>query len=241
MIEERFIKLKEDGTLEFVKMITEPRNINQAIIDRLGGKQIRYLKRAFTVGERQCGLVLSLNECHVFAFMESITINTAYKLWPDKLLRPVFLGSRETSLEHPIIPAVWPIPLSMKLIFAAKVENFNSDTPKATTCYLMAVDTQKRFWRLPLPNLYDDLKMCMGQFDGVAHNAQQCFSLALSQMDQAQWNADLLDIDREAGSQHMFRFNPTETGVDPVPFEGDWTIHCKKVSTAITELIGGAL
>lgn len=108
----------------------------------------------------------------------------------------------------------WPVPKDMKLFFVAR---WGTDIREGTInaqfplCYLVAKSEAKKTYLLPLPNLYEDGRVCMGepQRDWIKANIFDTFTKALEIFHVAPWNADLMSSnDRWVASKLMFRFSP---------------------------------
>jgi hypothetical protein len=101
--------------------------------------------------------------------------------------------------------------------------------------WLFACDQEQRGYRLPLPNLHDDCRICTGAFDGDQATALECVQASLAQFHRSKWNADLLRAGETA--QKFFRFQPTADTFTTLPIQGEWTQHCEKVATALYERV----
>ena len=96
--------------------------------------------------------------------------------------------------------------------------------------WLFACDADKRGYRLPLPNLHDDCRICTGAFDDLG-NGRRCVTASLEQFRKSKWNADLMRTSEQ--SQKFFRFQPTKETFETLPIQADdWTTLCDKVGHA---------
>ena len=95
--------------------------------------------------------------------------------------------------------------------------------------YLYAFDERKAAYRLPLGNLYENCRLCMGEYDSSCSTAVGSLILALKQFRAAPWNSDLFS-DEEL-IPRFFHFKPLEKGFMTLPILEDWTVNCNKVST----------
>lgn len=102
--------------------------------------------------------------------------------------------------------------------------------------YLFACDTRNRAYRLPLPNLFDDCKVCTGEFAHTHPSGATAVAASVEQFRASQWNSDLMPAVERA--QQCFRFQPTHESFATLPVAvPDWTTLCDKVSTAVSERI----
>jgi hypothetical protein len=88
-------------------------------------------------------------------------------------------------------------------------------------------------FRLPLPNIYGDGRVCMGREwsyrsqTGLGEAGSEPLARAVNRFWSSGWNADLLDS--ISSSHAMFRFTP-EGAQQPVP--DNWRSHCSIISHA---------
>ena len=142
---------------------------------------------------------------------------------------PMFASG--TDLEMPL---VWKVPVNVKVIFAVLTKEAD-DLVSVEGNWLFACDQDKRGFRLPLPNLHDDCRICTGAFDGDQETAFECVKASLDQFAVSKWNSDLMRTIEQ--SQKFFRFLPTKDTFEPLPVQGEWTALCNKVSTALFERV----
>lgn len=96
--------------------------------------------------------------------------------------------------------------------------------------YLYAFDERHAAYRLPFGNIYENCRMCMGDYDSTSSTAAECVQKALTQFKRATWNADLFN--NEELIQRFVRFKPLESGFKTLPILDDWTEVCAKVGTS---------
>jgi hypothetical protein len=146
------------------------------------------------------------------------------------VLVPAFTSN--TDLEMPL---VWRAPKEVRLAFVVRTQS-----AEGSVCidgnWLFALDAANRGYRLPLPNLHDDCRICTGSFENHYATGGQCVAASLEQFRKSQWNADLMRSVEQA--QKFFRFQPTNQTFETLPILAeDWTALCNKVSTAILERV----
>jgi hypothetical protein len=243
--ERKFIRIHEDGSSELVRELSSQREIPEAIIRRFGAEVVRYMHRVFPMAGGEAHMIMTDKERYAVRRLESLTLLCHYELEADSLLHPVFLKATQPAAAGKILMApVWKAPDTMRLFFAARIYNWTESPEPVKTwhdhgCYLIAYDGNKRAYRLPLSNLYDDFAVCMGVFDGRGDTAQSAFGAACKQFDASDWNSDLSG-GREAQARKLFKFDPANNNAQ-VDHSGRWTDYCDKNSTPISMLIGGLL
>jgi hypothetical protein len=100
--------------------------------------------------------------------------------------------------------------------------------------WLFAFSQSNRGYRLPLPNLHDDCRICTGSFPDHYPTGAEAVLASLEQFRKSKWNADLMRTAEE--SQKFFRFQATNETFATLPIEAaDWTSLCEKVSTDLME------
>ena len=241
--ERNYLSLNEDGTLEHVYESRSPRSLSDDLLAKISNKVVRCQHNVFRLDDISCGLITTENELYAFRFLKELKLNSLFEVGADKLLRPVFMNQVDQRMhaeKYPRFTASWRVPDSMRLMFAAKVfvESIRAPyTSSSHACYLIAWCNDRKAFRLPLPNLFDNCDVCTGNFDGTGTCIQSAFAAACTQMEKAEWNSDLLDAAWERGSDTMFRFKPEADGMASVAFEGNWKELCPKVATATTEIL----
>ena len=125
-----------------------------------------------------------------------------------------------------VLELFWTPPSSMRLEMLIPVEaqgaQFVCREP-----YLLAFD-EKCAWRLPLANLYEDGKLCMGSYHSRSGTQLGCIKLALNQLKSGQWSADLADRTVLEHTRALFRFKANNSGFDQVSV-ANWQKYCNKV------------
>lgn len=131
----------------------------------------------------------------------------------------------------------WNTPNDMSLFFVSSWPTGDGTINELfPTCYLVAKGMDRRTYLLPLPNLFEDGRVCMGtvQRDWVKSNIFDTFKKALEIFDAAPWNADLMVDIRWQNSKKLFRFSPE--GVQEAP-ESAWTTLSKMTNNTNYQFI----
>ncbi|MCR6656611.1 MAG: hypothetical protein NVV63_12555 [Opitutus sp.] len=98
------------------------------------------------------------------------------------------------------------------------------------TCYIVATHHEAGLWRLPLPNTYEDGRLCMGpafedwlrktvRYEIPLWSDMALHRKAMEAASESTWNADLMGNINLVSTQQIFRF---DADGDQVRFEGDW-------------------
>lgn len=137
-----------------------------------------------------------------------------------------------------ILPITWTPPATMQLRIL--IESFiNPEVPSQTVClnrmYLLCFDENKRFWKTPLPNVYNDCRICHGR-DAVPRfeTHQECIGWCVDKFNRSEWNADLLE--RPEMLRAMFRFRAEGKSFVQQPVPDNWQSLCQKVAVELFNL-----
>ncbi len=241
MENQSYVRLNPDGTSFIVRELYEQRDITQCILNQIASERSLLIKDAFKIADWNINLVIKNEGMHAICRLPSLNLTAHYTTNSEKILVPVFMKENdERAANHVLIPAVWDIPDGMRLMFSAAVADWNTDDLPQTfpnqCCHLVAFNSSGQAWQLPLPNLFDDCSVCMGQFNGRGPTIQDAVGLALGQLHKSSWNSDLVE-GKVPQSQSLFRFKMTDKAVECVPLADGvkWESFCKKVSTPITD------
>lgn len=123
----------------------------------------------------------------------------------------------------------------MRIRFVAEVATNGPNGFYVRDHYLYAFDPRGAAYKLPLGNLYENCRLCMGDYDNTSGSAAGAVILALKQFRSAPWNSDLFSD--EDVVMRFFRFKPLEKGFQTLPIIEDWTRDCSKVGTANLKFI----
>lgn len=149
----------------------------------------------------------------------------------DKCLVPAFdSDSTPMFLE-------WTPPSDMSLYLMVSMSP-HTVTPHEQ--FLVACCERGRHWRLPMTNIYENCRLCTGEYIADGQSYADAIGKALNQLVASDWQKDLRSAggpNTMANSKLMFRFKPRETeGFDQLPpKESDWTKLCVKVGTPLIQ------
>jgi hypothetical protein len=161
--------------------------------------------------------------------IQRIPLKAKFRL-VNQALVPMFGSTSDLEM-----PMVWEAPPEIRLVFVVRTE-CSEEYATIGGNWLFAFGQNRNAYRLPLPNLYDDCSICMGEFAQQYDTASECLTASLQQFNKSQWNSDLMPATEK--SQKFFRFKPTDETFETLPVDaGDWTSLCAKVSTAVMDRI----
>ena len=224
------IIIREDGTVVERSLRERELNAGPAVLDALTQGVSRNLRRVLTVPE--WGLVHANAGCSNTLWSIAITripLHTRFRLI-NGVLVPVFNSASDLEM-----PLVWQAPKEVRLAFVIQTQE-DEDGIKLDGNWLFAFSEGNRGYRLPLPNLHDDCRICTGSFPDHYNTGTEAILASLEQFRKSKLNADLMRTAEE--SQRFFRFRATNETFDTLPIEAaDWTSLCEKVSTDLMERV----
>lgn len=228
-MEKTEIILNHDGS--FVERLVSERVLDagQSVLDTLTESVTREVRNVFHIPD--WGTVhasVGHNDTLWSVPINRIPLHARFKLI-NQVLVPMFASA--TDIEMPL---VWKVPASVHVVFAVLTKQ-EDDIVSVEGNWLFAGDADNRGYRLPLPNLHDDCRICTGVFEGDQETAFDCVKASLEQFKLSKWNADLMRTIEQ--SQKFFRFQPTKDSFETLPIQGEWTGLCNKVSTALWERV----
>lgn len=228
-MEKTEIILNPDGSFVERQVSERPLNVGQSVLDTLTENVCRPVHNVFSLPN--WGTVhasVGLHDVLWCVALDKIPLHARFKLI-NQVMVPMFASG--TDLEMPL---VWKVPMNVKVVFCV-LTKAEDGFVSVEGNWLFACDSEKRGYRLPLPNLHDDCRICTGQFEGDQETAFECVKASLEQFAVSKWNSDLMRTIEQ--SQKFFRFLPTKDAFEPLPIQGEWTSLCSKVSTALFERV----
>lgn len=251
---ESYIRLNADGTTEFVRTVRSSRDISEEIARQFASGVTISLKNAFEVKQGVVSVIASATQRFCCVELNKINLLAHFAIGQQNILTPRFFAPKdEVGQGLPKTTMVWHPPENMTLVFAVSMtqdetthKDWSSNRYQQT--FLIAFDSVKRSYLLPLPNLYDDCSICMGEFNGRDYSMQTSFQKALEQFDNSSWNSDLLG-NLGPKSQQLFQFEVEDTETNQVDWDSEhgaviranWPQMAEKVSTPVTQMIGGLM
>lgn len=203
----------DDGYFERRRIITDRVEVTQAIVDQIGQNSRRKLGYVSTVDNMPVNLQLGSNRAYWTIRLAKLTLRAPWRLHEGNLV-PVF-----NSTTDPVMAIDWVPPMPVYFVMS---ENIGNHTVEQAWLFAGAPGN---FYRLPLANIFDDGRICMGR-DPVprANNSLDNIRNWLQRFASAQWNADLWHGTDQTFV--MFRFQPQEARFIQQPVTGDWRTLC---------------
>ena len=134
----------------------------------------------------------------------------------------------------------WTAPNNMRVFLAVKArKNAAGKVWSVVEPYLFckaASAVPAGFYKLPLPNIYPDGRLCLG--NGWTGNSPTLIGVlknCLRQLNESSWNTDLPSPVEQ--TRQLFRFHPTT--LDSLPGETEWWNACKRVNRVEYEALCG--
>lgn len=216
--------LRAGGDVVKRHVVETPVNVPDALFIRLQGEVFVPFRQALTI--TNWGTVNLIVTNGVYSYwtvpVQRILLRAPFKVGTDKLMVPIF-GNKE----EPPIEVKWDVPEGMRLVMLLMLKgDTNGCRYQVTKSYLYAADTRPEYWKLPLPNIYDDGAICEGRKVRWFPSALEAVVDMLATFDASNWNADLWS-DTEK-THRMFRFKPIEGGFETQAPETSWITLCRK-------------
>jgi len=213
--------------------------INENVVNQLCTATVtttRNVFEAFVNGDRSMVSTVTRGREFYCAFpLRSVVIRSPYRLTGGAMI-PYF-----NSPHDPTLSLTWTPPASMRLRILAQMQSELSapNRHRVMQVWMYAFDKEGGCYRLPLPNLYEDCKVCSGDQRVIwSETAQIAIQHFMEVFKSSPWNADLWTTVEE--SQTLFRFTPEGEGANqifkPIVMD-DWIRLTKKVATAFSLLV----
>jgi hypothetical protein len=222
--------ISENGTI--TERFVREREINagDSVLQALASDVTRQSRNVFHVpGWGMAQANVGVGETVWSVPINRIPLKARFRL-VNGVLVPMFASSTELEM-----PLVWQSPKDIRLVFVIRTELVDESTIIGGN-WLFAYSKDNNGYRLPLPNLHDDCRICTGEFENTYDTAHECVIASLEQFNKSKWNSDLMRTVEQ--SQKFFRFRPTNDTFETLPIEAtDWTTLASKVSTALMDQI----
>lgn len=229
----------EDGEAVLRTVTEKPIQLVDKILEPLAGEVSRTVKTVFEL-EGQPVSIIAGRETFSVAMLDHLHLNCQWRVSGGMLL-PTFLDANDLRTEYPAMKLRWDRPGTMALAFVCRISHDkNNCSTTGDGCYLLAFNGSGNCFLPPLPNLYEDGKLCLGAFNGVGGSLMVATQRAYAQLGNSRWNTDLLG-DRHEKAEALFSLNITKDSEGKDVFTTravtDWEDHCAKCETAVTNLV----
>lgn len=146
-------------------------------------------------------------------------------------MSPVFDG------QYPYMKQEWLVPENMRLYLAVMC----SPTMDCLDQFLVAIDAERRTWRLPVSNLYAECRLCAGRFDCHGKDLVDLLKKVWTQFNSSMWNSDLFGDSsptRRSSSKLLFAYDISNEKITQRTPPKKWQDLCEKAATEfITQYI----
>lgn len=236
------ILLSDDGKL-FRRNVTQREVVinEDSVFAALKEGQKTRIRDALFIGKEPVGLCIITDktawvQVHATIPLRFVRFNSNFKM-EGKVMVPVF---EKPTPDRPRFNVDWDINTAcsgkVKLWLLVLTKHKPEDPLHyVTNCYLAATSATNRTYRIPLSNVYDDCRICMGDDwnEKSKPTLPQVLDAALSQFLNSPWNSDLRKTTEK--SDAFFRFNPTDGGFETLPANGQWNKLCERVNVPALE------
>jgi len=198
------------------------------------------LRDAFLLEKRWVSLLLSTSGPSITAFatiaMPYLHLNAPFRVLEDgKVTVPVF---EPAGSDRPVFTVDWDVATATAgkarcwLLVHAAAAGPDSSWGLGE-CWLCLTSSSNRTYRMPMANVYDNCRVCMGEYAKVHTNLFNALRAALTQFEASAWNSDLRKpVDR---IESFFRFKQSDSGFETLPCNGQWSNLCERVSVVELE------
>ena len=222
------IIIRDDGTLVERTLRERELDAGPAVLEALTQGVSRDIRNVMSIPD--WGLVhasAGFNHTLWSVAIDRIPLHARFRLVKGVLV-PAFASASDLEM-----PLVWHAPPEVRLAFVIQTQE-HEDGVRLDGNWLFAFSQSNRGYRLPLPNLHDDCRICTGSFPDHYPTGTEAVLASLEQFRKSKWNADLMRTAEQ--SQRFFRFQATNETFATLPIEAeDWTSLCEKVSTDLME------
>lgn len=198
------------------------------------GQRLR-LRDMLLINRQPVGLMVKADkteyvQVHATIPMPELVFNTNFVI-KDEVLNPVFA---KPNPGLPLFNVKWDARLAcsgkVKIWLLVQVGHESGDgLHHIQDCYLAATSSSNRVYRLPLGNIYDTGKVCMGQFERSHGTLVEALQAAFDQFTASPWNSDLVKSTEKINK--FFRFKAANDGFETLPVDGQWNNLCERISS----------
>lgn len=204
---------------------TRELNLN-GLTESLTGNIITRIPKLMTTGWGQVGLAIHGNAYRFTVHLEKLRLKIPCRALDSGVLYPDFTsGANLPVISLDWYPSgTWGMKLKLMVMFAWEegLQQFVFQIE-----YLIAEDKNKATYRLPLPNLYEDLHVCTGKNAVARPVLGDALRDSMEAFDASQWNDHLWHYPTEC--QQFFRWKPLKDGFETLyPDPKDWQRYCIK-------------
>lgn len=195
-------------------------DVTEAMLQSMSSTVTRRFKGVFDLpGHGTVNVVVGDGWNHWTVPMPKLILRAPFRMRNDCLV-PAFNSSTD-----PVLTLDWLPPMRVSMLIAERQVDH-----KRGNSWLFAGGDLQDLWRLPLANIFEDCKLCLGeQTNPILANSMECLKLTISHFNNARYNADLWS--NTEGTFNMFRFKPKNEGFEQQPLLAgtDWRTLCTRI------------
>ncbi len=168
------IIIRQNGTLTERVIRERDLDAEQSVLDALTDEVTRCIRNVISIPEWGLAHASVGQSDTIWSVpIDRIPLNARFRLI-NGVLVPMFASHADIEM-----PLVWRAPKEVKLVFVVGTELADGGV-KITGNWLFACDKDKWNYRLPLPNLHDDCRICTGDFEEYYDSGGECVIASLS-------------------------------------------------------------
>ena len=232
MAEQAVRYVLKDGVFYQETVILREIRLQNDIITRFAAEQSYKTSGIFNSAQVGSGLVGNVgmaNRGKLVAFTLRIGVMPikAHFTLRDGFLVPDFSQADGSSPFH----FTWQVPGTMSLFLLVTMQ---AGKLIAGDQFLVAMDGNSRMYRLPTSNVYEDCRLCSGQFNSSGMTYLDVLIKCWEQFQHSEWQRDLMNHGGESGFEHsklMFKFKPGEgDNWEQQEVPRNWQSYAKKIA-----------
>lgn len=167
--------------------------------------------------------------------LPALPLKTAFHA-VDKLMLPVFSSDKAPMSLSWVPPKDMDLRFIVGATYGAPQSNYPTGYFQFNTSYLLAFSSEKRCYKLPMPNIYADGRLCLGNSHIEVQSTLQDVYLATYRLFcDAPWGTDLWD--NIEITQKLIRLEPTKDGFKSLPPDGDWKAMSAVVANELITML----
>lgn len=227
----------DDGSFKRIDWSMADLGPQDALLKELSGSVPTTIPSAFTIGGNVCGIQMKGASIVVWTELDKVAVDTVYvPVVSTGEFYACFKGAPDKDSLHQNRCEAW-LPNQFKLrvffvtAFTKAGENFQASKE---SCYLVAKkEGSNQTIRPPLPNIYTDGRLCMGDFGAKEKILEVAFAKSLTHLHSSRWNTDLLDGMSLEDMAKIFTFKDGVNKPPPARFDVSKVAHCIAINNQI--------
>lgn len=237
-----YIISEDSGQFERLEIKRSPLTGVDSLLKQLAQEIPTFIPKMFMIPAGPVHFSFSSKMLTLAVLLPTIRLLTLWSVVrpPDKrqkaYLIPVFQGADTLRLAP-----VWTPPSNMRVFFCNHMQANGSGVYLHTHAALVAIRTDdkddRKCYKLPLPNMYENCKLCMGGTPTQELQSPEMLKrpiadqmqAAVDSFNRSTWNGDLLSHNRIETVEAMFQFSAEDNVTQVNPMK-DWHLSLPAVS-----------